>query len=150
MEQFITHACRHAQAHYLSGFASQQERKARWLQTTKCRTCFIAERQADKATAAVRDGAAIAHLELAQLTGSERQVAWATTIRAGRLATMVTDVSAKDQAALQACLAITDAKWWIDHRTLTDPDMLAKAKFHAGTACAAGEEIRATGVAQAA
>ncbi|HEX8413089.1 MAG TPA: hypothetical protein VF637_04295 [Sphingomicrobium sp.] len=150
MEQFITHACGHAQAHYLSGFASQQERKARWLQTTKCRTCFIAERQADQATAAVRDGAAIAHLELAQLSGSERQVAWATTIRTGRLATMVTDGPAEDQAALPACLAIADAKWWIDHRALSDTDLIAKANLCAGTACSAGEENRATGVAQAA
>ena len=80
MEQFITHACGLAQAHYLTGFASQQERKARWLQTTKCRTCFIAGKQSEQAAAAARDGAAACHLELPPLTGNDRQVAWATTI----------------------------------------------------------------------
>jgi hypothetical protein len=145
MEQFITHACGHAQAHYLSGFASQQERKARWLQTTKCRTCFIAERQTDQSAAAARDGATIAHLELPQLTGSERQVAWAGTIRAGRLATMVTD----GPAVLQACLAMTDAKWWIDNRDLSNDNLLAKATLRLSSGHAAPEVVQAVKVAAA-
>ncbi|WP_162233470.1 MULTISPECIES: hypothetical protein [unclassified Sphingomonas] len=34
----------------------------------------------------MRDGVAITHLDLPTLTGSKRQIGWATTVRAGRLA----------------------------------------------------------------
>ena len=149
MEQFITHACGHGQAHYLTGFASQQERKARWLHTTKCRTCFIADKQSEQAAAAARDGAATAHLELPPLTGSDRQVAWATTIRAGRLASLVGSSAAVDTDSLQICRSVTDAKWWIDHRHLSDTELLAKARLCAGPACSA-PEMPSASIAQAA
>ncbi|MBJ6123750.1 hypothetical protein [Sphingomonas mollis] len=128
MEQRITHACGHEQAHYLTGFASQQDHKARWLTTTKCRSCFITEKKTALADAASRDGAAIAHLDLPPLTGSERQVAWATTVRASRLAALVAEPDAGNTDAFHACRAITDAKWWIDHRDLANTDLLAKAE----------------------
>jgi len=131
MEQLITHACGHEQAHYLAGYASQQERKARWLQTTSCRACFIAGKKAAQSDAAVRDGAAIAHLDLPVLAGSDRQVAWATTIRASRLATLITDHEAP--LGWQACVAATDAKWWIDHRELPNADLLAMAATASAT-----------------
>jgi len=132
MEQLITHACGHEQAHYLTGFASQQERKVRWLRTTTCRPCFIAGRKAEQAEAAQRDGAVIAHLDLPALVGSDRQVGWATTIRAGRMAALVATPVACDAEALRRCAAITEAKWWIDHRDLTDAELMAKADQTAG------------------
>lgn len=127
MGQIITHACGHEQIHYLFGFASQQERKARWLGTTECRTCFVATKQTEQAEAAVRDGAAIAHLNLPLLTGSDRQVAWATTLRASRLCRFVAEPVTKGKG-FQVCALVTDAKWWIDHRTLTDTDFLIEAE----------------------
>lgn len=149
MEHFITHTCGHGQAHYLTGFASQQERKARWLHTTKCRTCFIAHKQSEQAAAAARDGAATARLELPPLTGSDRQVAWAMTIRAGRLASLVGSSAAADNDALQTCLTVTNAKWWIDHRDLSDTDLLAKSRLCARPACSA-PEMPSASIAQAA
>jgi len=123
MEQLITHACGHEQTHYLAGYASQQERKARWLQTTSCRGCFIAGKKAAQAEAALRDDAAIAHLELPALAGSDRQIGWATTIRAGRLAKLLVEPGI--DSGWQACLTMTEAKWWIDHREVADADLLA-------------------------
>ena len=134
MEQLITHACGHEQAHYLTGFASQQERKVRWLQTTTCRPCYIAGKKAEQAEAAHQNDAAIAHLDLPALVGSERQVGWATTIRAGRLATLVATPVTGETKALRYCIAITDAKWWIDHRDLSDADLAAKANQAASVA----------------
>jgi hypothetical protein len=29
------------------------------------------------------------------------------------------------------CTHVTDAKWWIDHRTLTDTQLLAEAQLYA-------------------
>ncbi|MBD8737748.1 hypothetical protein [Sphingomonas sp. CFBP 13706] len=130
MNKIITHACGHEEIHYLAGFASQQERKARWLETTKCTTCFLATKQAEQAEAAVRDGAAIAHLDLPSLTGSDRQVAWASTLRASRFCKLVAQpVTQKD--GYQICVLITDAKWWIDHRALTEHELLKEAERRA-------------------
>ena len=129
MGQIITHACGHEQIHYLSGFASQQERRARWLETTKCRTCFVATKQTEQAEAAVRDGAAIAHLDLPLLTGSDRQVAWATTLRASRLCAFIA-TPATEGNGHKVCTHVTDAKWWIDYRIRTDTQLLAAAQLY--------------------
>jgi hypothetical protein len=131
MGQIITHACGHEQIHYLSGFTSQQERKARWLETTKCRTCFVATEQTEQAEAAVRDNAAIAHLNLPLLTGSDRQVAWATSLRASRLCALVARPVTEGKSH-HVCALVIDAKWWIDHRALTDTELLAEAERYVG------------------
>jgi hypothetical protein len=133
MEYQIAHACGHEQAHYLSGFASQMDRKAAWLRTTKCKSCFVAEKRLEQADAAAGDSTAIAHLDLVALTGSDRQVAWASTIRAKRLAAIIAAAPPTRPTDPHACYVITDAKWWIDHRDLSDADLLAKAAAFAAT-----------------
>jgi len=124
MEQRIIHACGHEQGHYLTGYDSQQERKANWLKTTSCRDCFVAEKRAEEAAAAALSSAAISHLDLPLLTGSDRQISWASTIRTKRLAVLT---NLNSDADYQACLQLTDAKWWIDRRDLTDVDLMAAA-----------------------
>ena len=124
MEQQIIHACGHEQAHHLTGFESQQERKARWLKTTTCRDCFVAEKRAEEAAAAALSSAAISHLDLPLLTGTDRQIGWASTIRTKRLAALT---NSNSDADCYVWLQITDAKWWIDHRDRTDVDLLAAA-----------------------
>ncbi len=124
MEQQIIHACGHEQGHYLTGYHSQQERKARWLKTTNCRDCFVAEKRAAEAAAAASSSAAVSHLSLPLLTGSDRQISWASTIRTKRLAALT---NFNSNADYQACLQVTDAKWWIDCRDLSDVDLMAAA-----------------------
>lgn len=148
MEQRITHACGHEQAHYFTGFSSQQERKARWLETTSCRACFVAAKQLEQADAAARHTAVIAHLDLQPLCGSERQISWAATIRAGRLAALTGSDAVDDDR--RACLLVTDAKWWIDHRDLTDVDLIAKARVAAVTATIPTDATKPASIAQAA
>lgn len=126
MTHCITHACGHEQAHYIPGSTSEKARKARWLTTTKCRACFVADRKAEDAAAGALDDAAVAHLRLAPLVGSERQVGWAASIRAKRLARMVQAAGGGDPDP--ACAAVGDARWWIDHRDLSDADLLTKAR----------------------
>jgi len=124
MEQRIIHACGHEQAHHLTGYDSQQERKARWLKTTTCRDCFVAEKRAEEAATAALSSAAVAHLDLPLLTGTDRQISWALTIRSKRLAEITALCGVADH---HACLQVADAKWWIDHRDLTDVDLMAAA-----------------------
>jgi hypothetical protein len=127
MEQFIRHSCDHEQIHFLADYASQKERKVKWLRTTKCRKCFVADKRLEQTEAAMADDAAITHLNLPALVGSDRQKAWATTIRAKRLASMLPLLpsATSDQ---NACLLISDAKWWIDHRDISNVDLIQQAK----------------------
>lgn len=128
MYQRITHACGHMQDHHIDGFAGQRERKVRWLATTQCRSCFVDQKRSERAAAASRDSAAVAHLELPALVGSERQVSWAGTIRAQRLAACMD--SEMDVFSVHAASAVQDAKWWIDHRDLAAEELLrAVAQF---------------------
>jgi hypothetical protein len=124
MEQRIIHACGHEKAHHLTGYDSQQERKARWLKTTTCRDCFVAEKRAEEAATAVLSSAAVAHLHLPLLTGTDRQISWASTIRSKRLAEITALCGVADN---HACLQMADAEWWIDHRDLADVDLMAAA-----------------------
>lgn len=150
MGQIIKHACGHDQIHYISGFTSQQERKARWLQTTKCRNCFVATKQAEQTKVVTRNGAAISHLELPLLAGSERQVAWATAIRASRLAALVVRPVAGEGQCCEICIGVADAKWWIDHRDLTDVELFAEAERHALVVTVLVREGSNTGIPQVA
>lgn len=127
MEQQIIHACGHEQAHVIYGFDSQIARKARWLRSTKCRACFVADKKAEQVDAAARDSAIIAHLDLTPLTGSERQVAWAENIRISRLASLAATSHTTTEADCNLCLRIYDAKWWIDHRDLPNEEFLVQA-----------------------
>ena len=122
MEQRIIHACGHEQAHHLTGFESQQERKAKWLKTTTCRDCFVAKKRAEEVAAAALSSAAVSHLVLPPLAGTDRQIGWASTIRTKRLAALT---NSNSDADCSACLRVTDTKWWIDHRDLTDVDLMA-------------------------
>ena len=91
MDHRITHTCGHEQTHFIAGFASQQERKATWLRTTVCGACYRKQRQEENERDAAASQQAVAHLSLAPLNGSERQVSWATTIRAKRIALLRKD-----------------------------------------------------------
>lgn len=138
MEQRIIHACGHEQAHYLTGFATQQDRKARWLQTTQCRTCFITAKKSQQADAAAHHSAAIAHLDLPALAGSDRQVTWAASIRTGRLAMLVADSFTDIVDKSPVCSSIADAKWWIDTRDLSDEDFLQRASTYLSSTSSSG------------
>lgn len=109
MEREITHSCGHQQRHQISGFfAADSDREAARVARRKCSACY----EAGKQTKAAQADAALADLALLPLTGSEKQVAWATSIRAERLAAL----RRKDPSAVASFAGIAEAKWWIDHR----------------------------------
>lgn len=94
------------------------------MKTTTCRDCFVAEKRAEEVAAAALSSAAVSHLVLPPLTGTDRQINWASTIRTKRLAALT---NSNSDANWNACLQVTDAKWWIDYRDLTDVDLIAAA-----------------------
>ncbi len=115
MEREITHSCGHVERHPVGGtFASDGDAQARKLARMKCKPCFKAGKQAKADVQAEADRATLAGIALPDLTGSDRQVAWAVSIRLERLAMLQRTAPAQ----VPACLAVVDAKWWIDNRSV--------------------------------
>ena len=122
----ITHSCGHVETHSLAGFASQIDRKRRWLETRQCPSCFRIQTQAEaKRTAET----AMLGLSPPPLQGSDRQIEWALRLRAERVIAIraAHDATAQD-AMIERLFEITDAKTWIDQRTLPLADLLESRK----------------------
>ncbi len=119
----ITHACGHTVTHNIVGrnVDGERERKAANLAKCDCTDCHRA-----KKTAANADATA----DLPALNGSEKQVSWATDIRATKRVELV-DVRVmaqsfleKDPVNAQAAIDVVDAtlaqasgSYWIDNRS---------------------------------
>jgi hypothetical protein len=121
----ITHACAHRAVHNLTGPGRQRDSREVWLAGQPCRDCLNA---AETAVAAQ------ANAGLPALTGTDKQIAWAETLRAKALAELdaVLDKLAKGEqppptpetayileglhAAVAALKAQTQARVWIDNR----------------------------------
>ncbi len=113
MEREITHSCGHIERHFVGGmFAADGDAQARRIARMKCKPCFKAGKQAKANVQAETDRATLAGMDLPELTGSEKQTSWATTIRLERLAALHRTMP----ALVPSYASIADAKWWIDHR----------------------------------
>ena len=96
----IEYACGHTEQQQMYGKNSERDRRAAAMGRDDCPACRRAA--ADKA--ATDQG-------LPQLTGSDKQIAWATDIRARALRLLPADRSDKLRPE-------TSARWWIDHRNM--------------------------------
>lgn len=136
MKTYVTFSCGHEETVQLYGSVAERDRKAEWMsRACKCSACKAADREAENAKAVE---AASANGRPA-LTGSEKQVAWATTIREKMVSelmkyrtdvTGVDDAKGKFDAAMVKFLAAnTKAGWWIDNRDCTSDVVRAFAVF---------------------
>ena len=141
----ITYACGHTGREQLYGKEADRKSLIEWKSTHQiCPECFAKEieNQNRKAIASNTNGV------LPQLTGSEKQIAWAISIREKALATLDSTISevernitakinngtidqataealrSKNQNDAEMCrkiyLGVTDSKIWIDNRNCTE------------------------------
>lgn len=77
----VRHSCGHTQTHQLYGPGRDRESKINWLETTLCSDCWRAEQEKQRTAenAAAKDANTAAGS--VPLIGSEKQIAWAETIR---------------------------------------------------------------------
>lgn len=82
----VTHICGHTKIHQIYGTNSNGERdhKIEWLKGCLCDECYKAEQAAKRAEANAKNAEKNAEAGLPALTGTEKQVAWAETIRASQ------------------------------------------------------------------
>lgn len=131
----VKHICGHTHEHGLIGKNADRERRLAWLETVDCPECYKAKQQAEREAAnqkAAEDNAAAG---LPALTGTEKQVAWAETIRAEKMVALnqlIADMEqyiAKPESSesqrkalrlgikiVQKVQAVDNAVWWIDNR----------------------------------
>ena len=141
MQTTITHTCGHTETVQMYGSASERDSKAAWLASKPCQECQRKAQQAQATESAQAQG-------LPALTGSDKQVAWATTIRAeqlgkvakmrqefeatGRKQNVTEDVMAAQMGQFDALVAKlatqTAASWWIDRRSSSAQALLKEAQ----------------------
>lgn len=125
----INYACGHSQDVQLYGPGKERERKIEWLERGDCPECWKAKQAADRiaqnAEAAAQNAGAVS------LVGTEKQIAWAESIRRPVLAEIPKMLErmgtiqysqwmlqARDEmhAFLDKIAAENRAAWWIDNR----------------------------------
>lgn len=140
MQYTVKHSCGHTETGQLFGSYEERQRRLAWLKETPCQPC---KRQAEQQAAEQSAAAA----GLPALSGSPKQVAWATTIRAEKLKAAAADreqfaalgrrqnataeqmaeqLGQYDQAAA-ALAAHERAAWWIDRRNTPIRQLLKEA-----------------------
>lgn len=113
----INHTCGHQVTIHFFGKYEDRERRIAYLETCECEKCRRSKSNA--AAAAAKDARG-----LTDLTGSEKQVAWANSIREAAykcldtLSQFANNEQAKQMISnwKQKMDAQTQAKWWIDNR----------------------------------
>lgn len=135
----VTHTCGHSEWHDLIGPGKDRERKLSWLETTVCSECYKAQKEAEKTAANEYAKTANAETGLPELTGTEKQIAWAETIRL-KIATDMSDLVSRidnavrgtdelKQLALRGAATImrqTKATYWINNKDNTARQILNK------------------------
>lgn len=135
----INHKCGHTSEVRLFGKVSERERKIAWLESQECRECRAkreAEERSEKKAAAeaarteAREASKTEVLALLRsedafgavlhvpLTGSPKQIEWATDIRERAVAHAKSAPIRAEWLWILADIyaSKTEAKWWIDHR----------------------------------
>jgi len=139
----VTYSCGHEGEVQLYGKGSERERKLEWLAEQDCPTCEKAAREARNAKANAAAAQANASAGLPALQGSDKQIAWAETIRAqfipglqakrAEVQSKATDENAAlvTQAVdmIQSIIDEQSASYWIDSRDLEKAEVLIMRKM---------------------
>jgi hypothetical protein len=140
MKYDITHTCGHKATHNMYGKSTERERKIAWLKEQPCLACKRSQEATQALDQANQDG-------LPELTGTEKQIAWALKIRSEKLASLRdyrANMLKRAQAANVSDRALTEAldqfdacdnqirqqahaPWWIDRRDNTTQELLQEA-----------------------
>lgn len=140
----VTRSCGHEEVVVLFGNRQQREYRLQNFEPTKlCYKCWQAEEEKRRAEATLKAQAEAEESGLPKLVGTEKQVAWAETIRLNVLAKLQ-DLSERLGLALESSPEEIDltirsiqakdsAHWWIDHRStnICDLEELLAENFEA-------------------
>lgn len=130
-KQTVTYSCGHSEMVTLFGPHADRDRKIAWMEREGlCSECYKAHKQAERDAANKSAAADNASNGMAALEGTDKQIAWAESIRAKALDKAVSpdviDAAAKTdeersvatwyRARHTELTAQGSAKWWIEHQ----------------------------------
>ena len=128
----ISHSCGHSEHLELFGKVSERQRRMDWLAAQPCRDCKAqaSHERAEQAASTLRDAD-----RLPELLGSVKQIAWASDLRAIKLAAIdaaIVEIDARSDSkaselarmARQLASQQTEATYWIDNRTKSALDLI--------------------------
>lgn len=139
-------SCGHVETVELFGKTADRDRKIAWLEEHgECSACYKARIKAEKAAKTAAAAEKAAEENLPELTGSEKQVNWAITIRAQKLADLdkmaASNTTADDaqrrrneiacKAARNVLANKTDSRFWIDNRNVEARKLIAANNLQA-------------------
>lgn len=136
MKYTINPSCGHEFETQLYGKNSERERRIEWLERGVCPECYKAEQQAKRDKANAEAASKAADNNRPELTGSEKQVAWATTLRENAILIMEEHIESLESLAVapgqeemakrlfdggrkfiaDMVAKNTEARYWIDNR----------------------------------
>jgi hypothetical protein len=127
--EMVNYNCGHSERQQFYGKNTERERKLAWMERGVCPECYRKQKEEEKAKASQVAAEQARATGLPELVGSEKQIAWAETIRKEALASAKNtlaprDIVPEDKLAAYDKLAEarkrleyeTSAKWWIDNR----------------------------------
>lgn len=149
--QTVTHSCGHTVDHQLYGKHVDRDNRAHWLATQDCKDCWMAQKQKEKELKNEMAKKENEKLELPKLMGSDKQIAWAETIRnpiikaalKSKLEYKKEEERTADQINAQneivriwenyksKLIAEKSAKWWIENRDFYSVE--GERLYHNGT-----------------
>ena len=121
----VDYSCGHSATIQLVGPTRERERKIEWMERGLCPDCYKAAKDAERIK---NEAKAVEGIDLVALTGSEKQIKWAESLRAQTLADVRRRVenvrAAKGDEVANIVLAASttainhypEAKFWIDNR----------------------------------
>lgn len=124
----ITAICGHTYREQQYGPHRGRESRTAWLEGRDCPDCYTERKKAEHAAASAIAAENNKAADLPALTGSPKQIAWAETIRAEKIAQLnalaarLAGGSNEGKVAMARTIiadriARTSAKYWIDNRT---------------------------------
>lgn len=127
--EMVNYSCGHSERQQFYGKMTDRERKLSWMERGVCPECYRKQKEEEKSKASQVAAEQAKATGLPYLVGSEKQIAWAETIRKEALASArntlapremvpVDKLPAYDILAKARCTLEqeTSAKWWIDNR----------------------------------
>jgi hypothetical protein len=132
----INYSCGHSDRIQMYGPTSGRERKKEWMERGICPDCYRKQKKEEREKASQVAAEQAKKSGLPALAGSERQIAWADTIRKNALASAQNNVLSRDvfatlpvekressrgvfevvRTARDRLETETSATWWIDNR----------------------------------
>lgn len=117
----VNYSCGHAERQQFYGHHTDREAKREWMERGVCPDCFRAQKEEEKKQENERAASLANEIGFAPLTGSDKQIAWAQSIRQKKYEALAASLNHPNPKAAYALMAEamsleTSAKWWIDKR----------------------------------